>query len=226
MPRKTNTRTQPTPTTPDLEPGNDLPVLPYDVPVEMPELPKSQPVTTLEQFKAVSDPVRSRILAIIRTQPATAKQIADRLRLSPGAIGYHLRVLESAGLAQVVAKRVTNGIIAKYYTRTARIFMFDLPPELVGRGTVPLDIFNTARNELVEVIAENPVDDEDHPLAIGFPHARLSGERAREYAERLIQIQEDLLNEPPDPNGRVFGMCVAMFMSPSYMQVTPESEEG
>ena len=226
MPRKTTTRTTTAPTTPDPITANGLPALPHEVPVEMPELPVSQPITTLEQFRAVSDPVRSRILGIIRTQPATAKQIADRLKASPGAIGYHLRVLEKAGLAQVVAKRVTNGIIAKYYTRTARIFMFDLPPELVGKGAVPLEIFTTARNELAEALAENPVDDEDGPLAIGFPHARLSSERAQAYAERLMQLQEDLLNEPPDPNGRVFGLCAAMFVSPSYMQVQAEAREA
>ncbi len=195
--------------------SNTLPALPHDIPVEMPELPKSLAITTLEQFKAVSDPVRSRILGVIRAQPATAKQIADRLKASPGAIGYHLRVLEAAGLAQVVARRVTNGIISKYYTRTARIFQFDLPPELVDKGAVPMDIMNTARGELADALTD---ERSEAITIIGFPHARLSAERARWYAERVEQLEEDLLNEPADPNGRVYGLCVAWFMSPAYMQ--------
>lgn len=192
-----------------------LPALPHDVPVEMPELPKSLAITTLEQFKAVSDPVRSRILGVIRAQPATAKQIADRLKASPGAIGYHLRVLEAAGLAQVVARRVTNGIIAKYYTRTARIFQFDLPPELVDKGAVPMDIMTRARGELADALADARGAD---MMVIGFPHARLSDARARLYAARVEQLEEDLLNEPADPNGQMYGLCVAWFMSPAYMQ--------
>ena len=92
-------------------------VLPEDVPVTMPELPPQLVINTLQQFKAISDPIRSRILGIIQNQPATARQIADRLGASPGAIGHHLHVLEAAGLAQVVARRIMRGIIANYYTR-------------------------------------------------------------------------------------------------------------
>ena len=66
---------------------DDIPVLSDDVPVTMPELPQSVSITSLQQFKAISDRTRSRILGIIQNQPATAKQIADRLGASPGAIG-------------------------------------------------------------------------------------------------------------------------------------------
>src|SRR6266852_9431044 len=109
-----------------------VPVLPEDVPVTMPELPARLMITTFEQFKAVSEPVRSRILGIIQNQPATAKQIADRLGATPGAIGHHLHVLEEAGLAQIVARRLVRGIVANYYTRTARIFNYDLPEDVTG----------------------------------------------------------------------------------------------
>src|SRR5579872_6232693 len=137
-----------------------IPVLPEDVPVTMPELPARVSITTFEQFKAISEPVRSRILGIIQNQPATAKQIADRLGATPGAIGHHLRVLEEAGLAQVVARRLVRGIVANYYTRTARIFMFDLPREVTGGISASLDILDTARDELAEALTtvkEDPV---------------------------------------------------------------------
>src|SRR5579864_8443057 len=79
-----------------------VPVLPENVPVSMPELPISITISSVQQFKAISDPIRSRILGIIQNQPATAKQIADLLGASPGAIGHHLHVLEAAGLAKVI----------------------------------------------------------------------------------------------------------------------------
>src|SRR5258708_13783624 len=113
-----------------LQSSDDLDVIPFlsgDVPVTMPELPVQLVINTVQQFKAISDPVRSRILGIIQNQPATARQIADRLGASPGAIGHHLHVLEAAGLARIVARRITRGIVANYYTRTARIFISHLP---------------------------------------------------------------------------------------------------
>ena len=61
---------------------NAIEILPEDVPVTMPELPPQLVINTLQQFKAISDPIRSRILGIIQNQPATARQIADRLGAS------------------------------------------------------------------------------------------------------------------------------------------------
>jgi DNA-binding transcriptional ArsR family regulator len=192
-----------------------VPVLPESVPVSMPELPISITINSVQQFKATSDPIRSRILGIIQNQPATAKQIADRLGATPGAIGHHLHVLEAAGLAQVVARRLVRGIVANYYTRTARIFDFDLPREVTGDTSMNLEIMRTALNELAE--AEVNID-EDTSRYDGFPHIRLSPERARHYSERLQALVNDILNERPDPNGKVYGILVAMFMGPAYLQ--------
>src|SRR5438034_10415896 len=111
-----------------------IPELPEHVPVTMPELPTQLVVNTGQQFKAIGDRTRSRILGIIQNQPATAKQIADRLGATPGAIGHHLHILEAAGLAQVVARRITRGIVANYYTRTARIFTYDPPSDGIGES--------------------------------------------------------------------------------------------
>ncbi|HXZ06172.1 MAG TPA: winged helix-turn-helix domain-containing protein, partial [Ktedonobacteraceae bacterium] len=83
---------------------DSIPVLPENIPVAMPDLPVYVVISTVQQLKAISDPVRSRILGIIQNQPATAKQIADSLQASPGAIGHHMHVLEAAGLAHVVAR--------------------------------------------------------------------------------------------------------------------------
>jgi DNA-binding transcriptional ArsR family regulator len=192
-----------------------VPVLPEDVPVTMPELPTRVMITTFEQFKAVSEPVRSRILGIIQNQPATAKQIADRLGATPGAIGHHLHVLEEAGLAQIVARRLVRGIVANYYTRTARIFKYNLPEEVTGSVDASLEIMSKAHDEMTEAHA---TIEEDLYRCDGFPHIRLSPERARYYSEHLQALIDDVLKEKPDPDGKVYGIFVGMFMSPPYMQ--------
>jgi len=203
----------------DNEARDAIPVLPDSVPVTMPDLPMQRVISTEQQLKAISDPTRSRILGIIQNQPATAKQIADRLGATPGAIGHHLRILEAAGLAQVVARRLTRGIVANYYTRTARIFKFDLPPEIVGDRSIELDIITTARDELADALAETA----DDPYATNsFPHVRLSPERAKAYYERIDALVEDILREPYDPTGDVYGILVAIFRSPAYLQTTDD----
>jgi DNA-binding transcriptional ArsR family regulator len=196
----------------DTEP----PLLPDGVPVAMPELPLHLEVTEERQLAAIGDPTRSRILGVIQHQPATAKQIADRLGLAPGTIGHHLRVLEEAGLARVVARRLVRGIVAKYYTRTARIFNMHFPHEVELEAASSLNILDTARNELAEALLLNGPDLTGN---VGFPHARLSPDRARAYQERVEQLIEDFVAEPADPDGRVYGLCGALFESPTYMQV-------
>lgn len=192
-----------------------IPVLSGEVPVTMPELPVQLVINTVQQFKAISDPIRSRILGIIQNQPATAKQIADRLGASPGAIGHHLHVLEAAGLAQVVARRLVRGIVANYYTRTARIFKYDLPREVTGDTSINLDIMAKAYEELAEAEANK---DEDVYQCSAFPHVRLSPERARYYSARLDALIDDILRETHDHDGKVYGILISMFMAPAYMQ--------
>ena len=203
---------------------DSIPVLPDDVPVTMPELPARLTINSFEQFKAISEPVRSRILGVIQNQPATAKQLATRLGITPGAIGHHLHVLEDAGLAKIVARRLVRGIVANYYSRTARIFSYNFPKDVTGNRAASLEIMNTAHDEMAE--ADATIHDDPY-RSDSFAHIRLSPERARYYAERLDALVEDVLHETPDPDGKVYGIFVAMFMSPPYMQgpgTTPASD--
>jgi len=202
-----------------------LPTLPASMPVLMPDLPPRLVITTAEQFKAIADRTRTRILGIIQSQPATAKQIAQRLGIAPGAAGHHLQVLDAAGLAQIVAKRQVRGTVAKYYARTARVFTYDMSPEVTGGRSTSVEIMTAALHELAETMAEGG---ETTCMETSFPHIRVSPERAAVYEERLRTILEDLLHEPQDPDGQVYGICAAMFISPSYMQTdpTPRSAAG
>jgi DNA-binding transcriptional ArsR family regulator len=206
---------------PQLPDSDSEAVLPEDVPVTMPELPAKFTITTAQQFKAIADPVRTRILGIIQNQPATAKQIADRLNIPPGTIGHHLQVLEAAGLTKVVARRLIRGIVAKYYTRTARIFDYNIPPEVKGATSIALDFVDKLHDELAEALADRT---KEAACFTSFPRARLSPERFQVYVERVQALVEDFLREPPDPNGQVYSLFTALFLSPPYLQNTSPSQ--
>ena len=189
--------------------------LPDTIPVTMPELPIQLLVNTAAQFKAIGDPLRWRILNMLRYQPATAKQIAAHLSVAPGTTGHHLQVLEAAGLVQVVARRVTHGIIAKYYTRTARIFLFDFPPDITNGNSICLNLMTSARDELSETLIE---DLEETAYRVSVPHARLSAERIQYYSQRIQELVDEFIQEPTDVNGEIYTLCMAFFRAPHYQQ--------
>ncbi|HEY1016966.1 MAG TPA: winged helix-turn-helix domain-containing protein [Herpetosiphonaceae bacterium] len=204
----------------DEDPNDEpnLAVLPASVPVEMPELPAQLILSAEEQLRAVMDPLRSRMLGVLLHQPLAAKQLADRLGVLPGSIGHHLRVLEAAGLVRAVARRQIRGTVATYYTRSARLFLFDGPPDAAPELDPCVHILSHLRNELAEAVAAGPAGQLRHA---GFPHARISLERALEYERRFIELLDDFVNEPIDPAGQVYGLGGGMFVAPPYLQPTP-----
>jgi DNA-binding transcriptional ArsR family regulator len=187
-----------------------------DVPVEMPELPLRLVINSVGQYKALADPTRIRILGIIQNEPATAKQIAGRLKIAPGTAAHHLHVLEEAGLAKVVALRQVRGITAKYYTRTARIFMYAPPPEWVGQEqSDAITIVTQIRDEVAEALGDfGP----DAMLTDGLARVRLSREHVDRFVTQLQTLFDTFSTEPPDPDGQVYSLGVALFRSPAYLQ--------
>ncbi len=199
------------------------PVLPDTVPVGMPDIPIRLTISTEQQFKAISDMVRSRILGVIQYQPLTAKQIAQRLHATPGAIGHHLRVLEEAGLVKIVARRLMHGIVACYYTRAARIYDFDFPQDVTGSYSVDLDFISHARAEMMDSLVSYG---DDGLRSNAFPHVRLSLEKAQEYLRRFNALLDELIEERPDPDGEIYGVFFSLFKAPPYMQVSATPEEN
>ena len=72
--------------------------------------PRRFHVTTDEQLRAVSNLTRHRIMAVLRFEPATITQIAERVGLAKGSSSYHVRLLERAGLVKVVRTRKVRGV--------------------------------------------------------------------------------------------------------------------
>ncbi|HEX7736870.1 MAG TPA: winged helix-turn-helix domain-containing protein [Ktedonobacteraceae bacterium] len=211
-----------------LQGGEGEMLLGEDVPVRMPELPPTLRVHTAQQFKALGDATRERILRIIKHEPLTAKQLGERLGIPPGTISHHLQVLEAADLAQVVARRLVRGIVAKYYARTARLLQFDFPPEVTPRIESVLKFLTDAREELAEsLMAEEKssganllLDDDPDNIycSTGFPHARLSREHVIDFKRRLEALLYEFATTAPDPDGQVYAFSSAFFLAPPYLQ--------
>lgn len=81
-------------------------------------------LTTLEEIKIFADPYRLQILRCIKQfgEPATVKQIADEMGEVPAKVHYHVKKMEKVGILELVYTKEINGIIAKYYSPTAKSF--------------------------------------------------------------------------------------------------------
>jgi len=195
-----------------------------EAPVVMPDLPTTLVLSTAQQMKACADPTRSRILGIIQHHPATATQLAQLLEVAPSRVSYHLQVLEAAGMVQVVARRLVRGIVAKYYTRTARNFLFTAPPEIAGEAgdELVLGLLTNAHDELREALAASG---ERSVLNAGFPHTRLTQEDAHHFFERLEALVQDFMNHTPDSRGQVYALSFAYFLAPPSWQAAAEASD-
>jgi DNA-binding transcriptional ArsR family regulator len=102
---------------------------------------------------ALADDFRVRILAITRDRPASITELAARLGRPKGTVGYHLKVLERAGLVRVVRTRRVRAVTEKYY----------------GWHADDLSAFGVIQTRMLEADAEH--------------FARRLGELVREFTE-------------------------------------------
>ncbi|TQS46908.1 ArsR/SmtB family transcription factor [Cryptosporangium phraense] len=67
------------------------------------------------QFKALSHPLRHRLLMALRQRPATLAQLAEAVGSTKGTVGYHVRVLVDAGLVRPAHTGRVRGGTEQYY---------------------------------------------------------------------------------------------------------------
>jgi len=153
-----------------------------------------------EALKAIADPIRSKILTLVQYDAASITQLAAALGRPKGSVGHHVKVLEEAGLLQVVRTRKVRAMTERFYGRTARWFLmsgfseaglatdFSLQEAItVGQaGTKGQDLFTTAR------------------------YARIPADRAAELGEELLGVVERFLASEPEGE-TIYAMLAGIF---------------
>ena len=82
-------------------------------------------VSSLEQLRAISDPLRVEILETVSNKALTVKQVADLLKKPPTKLYYHMSALEAAGFVGIVKTGIKSGIVEKYYRAVAESIEVD-----------------------------------------------------------------------------------------------------
>src|SRR5437879_8225384 len=76
-------------------------------------------INDLDTLNVVADPLRARILDLLRGEPQTVKQLNEVLQIGVSKLYYHVKLLEQHHLIRVYETRVVNGILEKHYQATA-----------------------------------------------------------------------------------------------------------
>ena len=161
-------------------------------------------VSTIEQIKALTHPLRQRILECFALKARTTKQVADELGEKPTRLYHHVSALERAGLIRLVETRPKRGTTEKYFAAVAKRFEID-PRTFSAEGgrlsiaapsvAVLEGLFENTRAELATLIEREEVD----TLAAQalFTRIEVRGDRAtivaaRERIEALVRaLHED-----------------------------------
>ena len=188
-------------------------------------------VTTLQQLKILSDPLRVDMLEMILYEAHTVKQIATILGLPPTKLYYHMSALEKAGFARVVQTQVKSGIIEKYYRRAARTFLVD--PNLFTAQRAPNGaqanlaklvtfMFQATTDEmhrsvdagLIELPATTHEPARNFVLKRGLLHLR--AEDIPRFAARLNALLEEMDARPPAGGYVDYGCTIAFYPRPGW----------
>jgi DNA-binding transcriptional ArsR family regulator len=161
-----------------------------------------------DQFHALADPTRMRILGALAEAPASVQRLSKRLSVPKGTVAHHVKVLERAGLIRLGEARRVRGIEEKQYTRTPGRFRIS-----EARGESPSDQRRGLANyALRHALAEaRPPSGADDPSTSVIVRARMPAERARRFARLLDDLSREFLDGAPG-EGETFGFVAAVYV--------------
>lgn len=181
-----------------------------------PAAPDTLVVDDLATLRAMSHPLRMRMIELMSRGEWTVKQAAAALGVSQTRLYRHVAILESHGLLRVTGTRVVSGITEKRYAAPPRL---TVEPRLFGGDAEPGDMaagvdglvataFATIRSEIGRAIeareAAGSADEaERESIMLTFDDARLPRRDADEFGRRLQQLAAEFesrkSSEPATP---------------------------
>lgn len=157
-----------------------------------------------EQLRALGDDLRSKIVVLLRDRALSTTDLAERLGLPKGTVGHHVKVLEKAGLIQVVRTRQVRAVTEKFYGRVARLFLFK-STDADGE-----DVRNVAAASLRRVAEEMLPIGDDGRTTFAVVRARLSDADARRLTRRLEKLIDDF-RAADSAEGEEYGLAAALY---------------
>lgn len=162
---------------------------------DLPEQLDSYRISDIEQVKALSHPLRMRIIEVLAaSDPMTTKQVADTLGEKPTRLYHHVDKLLRVGLIRLTHTKQNRGTTEKYYEAIAKqfragadLFADDNPSEQKNALRPMIHtIFDNTTSELLRLVDE--IGDEESIEDVGL----LSYIEMHLEQEQIDVVQEKL----------------------------------
>jgi DNA-binding transcriptional ArsR family regulator len=177
-------------------------------------------IADVETLKALSDPLRLRILELMTAGAAetfTVKRLAADIGVGPTKLYHHVNLLAERGLIRPAGTRLVSGIIETSYRIAQLNLSLDrnlLAPDSPQLHDVLTTVFESATYDIERGLRAGTISAEQdadpvHKLTMAKGLARLSPARAAEFQARLRSLFEEF--DGGDPNDNAYGLVVALY---------------
>jgi len=156
-------------------------------------------INDVETIKALSDPLRLRILEVMTAGHAetfTVKRLAGILGVSQTKLYHHVNQLVERDLIRPAGQRVVSGIIETSYRVAQLQISLDrslLAGDSAGLHDVLTTVFESARDDIERGLRSGAIRvdegrDDHRRLVVSKGLARLTPEQAVAFRERLLEL--------------------------------------
>lgn len=188
---------------------------------------------TLDEVRALSDPLRLRIIECLRDGPLTVSQVAQRLGEKPTKFYYHFAELEKHGLICAVETRQRGNLLEKYFLPVAKYFQVDSAiyqagPEALGeffKGVRQM-LDRTADNLKQAIDAQRFTESETADAILTFRKGRMAPAEVTEFRERLGALIREFSERERGPEATVPIALAVVFHTTTPEPATPPSPES
>lgn len=156
---------------------------------------------TVEELRALSDPLRVTLMRLLKEQARSVKDLCDILGEKSTRLYYHVRELERVGLVRLVRTETRSGSVMKYYRAVARYVEvpFDLlqdqpdSPEATAGVAWNARMLELGALDVRQALTEGIRDLTDGDFFVVRQYVRTTPERAREFVRRLEALHQEFV---------------------------------
>jgi DNA-binding transcriptional ArsR family regulator len=165
-------------------------------------------LTSQKELDAYIHRTRMEMVRILCERPASVSELGTEMNVHPANLSRHMKILEQAGLIELIERRDTGRATAKIYSSVAR--GFDLAPDL-EQVTAPHKLaLGFARSDMSAALERLPETTNDTVFVkLGRAHVPL--DRVLEFFDELSALHERFSGLPQEPDADAVHLMIALY---------------
>ncbi|MBN2005761.1 MAG: helix-turn-helix transcriptional regulator [Anaerolineae bacterium] len=164
-------------------------------------------LTSEERIRAYVNPTRMTILALLAKEKHSASGIARQLGVHPANLTHHFKILEKAGLIELVEKRETGKNLEKYYRAKAYHFVVSSSEPPANQKVLALSILRDNLTSALHTL-DDPADER---LVLGsLKTVRLHSEDVETFAQKLLDLLDEFEGRAAE-TGDFYSLNVSLY---------------